>query len=109
MMTASHLINRTPTEVLKGCYPYEILYGIKPQYKHLVSLEVCVTHILGLVTETSLDRGVDVVSSLVIRLVRKAGRFMTWIRRNSLSAVMLSFTRMSFQWLLLYFRHSLLP
>ena len=45
VMTASHLINRMPTKVLKGRFPYEILYGIKLQYDHLrVFGSLCYTH-----------------------------------------------------------------
>ncbi|XP_018479287.1 uncharacterized protein LOC108850218 [Raphanus sativus] len=45
VMTAAHVINRTPTKVLQGRSPYEILYGTKPQYEHLrVFGSLCYTH-----------------------------------------------------------------
>ena len=35
VLTASHLINRTPSKVLNGRSPYELLYGESPSYSHL--------------------------------------------------------------------------
>ena len=35
MLTASHLINRTPTKLLNFKTPYEVLFGVKPTYDHL--------------------------------------------------------------------------
>jgi len=35
VLTAAHLINRTPSSVLKGKCPYEILYHQPPSYDHL--------------------------------------------------------------------------
>ena len=32
---AGYLINRAPSLILKAKTPYEILYGMKPKYKHL--------------------------------------------------------------------------
>ena len=45
VMTAAHLINRTPTKVLQGRSPYEMLHGTTPQYDHLrVFGSLCYTH-----------------------------------------------------------------
>jgi len=35
VLSAAHLINRTPTKLLDGKTPYEALYGVKPTYQHL--------------------------------------------------------------------------
>lgn len=35
VLTAAHLINRTPTAVLDGKTPYELLYGATPNYDNL--------------------------------------------------------------------------
>ncbi|CAH9127240.1 unnamed protein product [Cuscuta epithymum] len=35
VMTAVHIINRLPTVILKNKSPFELLYGIKPDYSHL--------------------------------------------------------------------------
>ena len=35
VLTAAYLINRTPSSVHKGRSPYEILHGVKPDYKQL--------------------------------------------------------------------------
>lgn len=35
VLSAAYLINRTPTQVLHGKTPFEILYGHVPSYKHL--------------------------------------------------------------------------
>lgn len=35
VLTASYLINRTPTATLYGKTPYELLYGAKASYRHL--------------------------------------------------------------------------
>ncbi|KAI3825951.1 hypothetical protein L1987_07722 [Smallanthus sonchifolius] len=35
VLTAAYLINRTPSSVLNGMSPYELLYGSKPSLKHL--------------------------------------------------------------------------
>lgn len=34
-MTATHLINRTPTKIHKGKTPYELLFGVAPSYDQL--------------------------------------------------------------------------
>ena len=45
VLTAAYLINRTPTTVLKGQTPYEVLYGVQPDYKLLkVFGSACYTH-----------------------------------------------------------------
>ena len=45
-MTATHLINRTPTKVLKSSSPYQVQYGEEPQYNHLrVFGSLCYTHL----------------------------------------------------------------
>jgi len=35
VLTAAYLINRTPTKLLKGKSPYEILFGCAPSYKEM--------------------------------------------------------------------------
>lgn len=35
ILTAAHLINRTPSRVLKGKTPYELIYGAHPAYENL--------------------------------------------------------------------------
>ena len=35
VLAAAHLINRTPTQVLSGKTPYELLFGTKPSYDHI--------------------------------------------------------------------------
>ena len=46
VMTATHLINRTPMKVIKGSSPYQVLYGEEPQYNHLrVFGSLCYTHL----------------------------------------------------------------
>ena len=45
ILTASHLINRTPSMVLKNVSLYELLYGEKPSYEHLkVFGSLCFVH-----------------------------------------------------------------
>lgn len=43
--TATHVINVTPSKVLKGASPYEILFGVKPSYDSLrVFGSLCYVH-----------------------------------------------------------------
>ena len=35
VLSAAHLINRTPTRLLDGQTPYEVLYWVKPNYEHI--------------------------------------------------------------------------
>jgi len=35
VLTAAHLINRTPNRILHGKSPYEVLYHQPPSYDHL--------------------------------------------------------------------------
>lgn len=45
-MTVAHLINRTPSSVLRGASPYEVLYGDNPSYESLrVFGSLCYTHL----------------------------------------------------------------
>lgn len=45
ILTAAHLINRTPTALHKGRSPYELLHGVKPDYKLLrVFSSACYAH-----------------------------------------------------------------
>ena len=34
-MDAAHLINRTPTQILHGKTPYEVLFGAEPSFTHI--------------------------------------------------------------------------
>lgn len=35
VLTATYLINRFPSKILKGLSPYEMLFGVAPSYTHL--------------------------------------------------------------------------
>ena len=35
VLTAAHLINRTPSKLLLGKTPYEVIYGQRPSYDHI--------------------------------------------------------------------------
>ena len=35
VLTAADLINRTPSTILQGTTPYEVLFGAKPMYDHI--------------------------------------------------------------------------
>ena len=43
-LAAAYLINRTPSMILRGKTPYEVLYGVTPSYDHLRVIG-CVCHI----------------------------------------------------------------
>ncbi|CAA7015697.1 unnamed protein product [Microthlaspi erraticum] len=46
VLTAAHVINRTPTSIHKGRSPYELLFGSKPSYDQLkVFGSSCYTHV----------------------------------------------------------------
>lgn len=45
VLVAAHVINRTPTDVLKGKTPYELLYGSSPSYENIKTFGcLCFAH-----------------------------------------------------------------
>lgn len=96
ILTAIHLINRTPTLILYDKSPYEVLYGTHLLTLCFVCLDVCVTHITGPGTRISLVNEVDVVFLLVILMLRKDGEYMIWRKISSLLVARLCFKKMFF-------------
>lgn len=102
IMTATHLINRTPTQIYKGKMPYELLFGTAPSYEHLrvfgtaPSYEQPVTSIIGLETKISLVPEAVIVFLLGILMVKRVGEFMILKRLSLLSLGMWFFKNTSF-------------
>jgi len=76
-LTAAYLINRTPSSVLNGRTPYEILCGAKPSYEHTKEFGcLCYVHSNQKPKDKFGDRSRRRIF-IGIHTERKIGRFMT--------------------------------
>lgn len=95
-LAAGYLINRTPTEVLKGKSLYEILYNKPPPMQHL-KVFGCLYHVHNQrLQEISLQVGQTSQCFLDIFLVKRAGVFIILKLALSLSHVMLFSVKLNF-------------
>ena len=78
ILAAAHIINRTPTHVLDGKTPYEILHGAPPMFDQLRVFGCLCYATNDPVIEISLVHEAARVYSLVTPLARKLGVYTTW-------------------------------
>ena len=80
VMTAAHVINRTPTKVLQNRSLYELLHGTKPLYESSVAYA---THTFALEIKINLVLAVGVAFSSGIHSHKKAGKSSTLTKKSS--------------------------
>lgn len=95
VLTGAHLINRTPSSILKQQTPYEILFASLPSYNSLKLLGVCVSPITNELKMISSVVEVENASLWVTPLEKKDGNCLIWTK-NFLYLVMLNFLRIYF-------------
>ena len=84
VLAAAYLINRTPTPVLDGKTPYEVLFNAQPTYDHIKVFGcLCYAHKYQRQKDKFASRSRKCIL-WVILLGRKVGRFMIWILENYL-------------------------